>query len=573
MDEQEAAPSGNKGARIGLYVAAAGVLIGAGYLGLAAIASDKVEQGTTVAGVDIGGLSRQDAQDKIDTAMTQRATQPITIAAEGHTLKVVPKSSGLTTDTSHALDGKTGFTLAPGTVWHRVFGGGGSAQNLPTKVNRQVLISSVTSAGGSLKGAPQQGTVAYVDGVPTVTKRSVPGKGIDAAAVADQIAAGWPARTSYTAAVKAQTPAITNDELDAFAAGPATVAVSKPVEVTNGQLSVTIPKRELPDLLTVTNSGGKLALQANSSKLKEFLEHDAPELAAGASNGKVVIDAQGAKTYTAPAAGTTIDPTGSDADFLKAVSSATGRSFAAKTKNQLPTMTLDDLKSMKLDKLSTFDTPLPGGATNAARTKNIKIALGTINGMVVAKGQQFSLLNALGKLDASKGYVDAPTIQGGIEIPALGGGLSQVSTTVYNASFFAGVQLDEHTAHAFWIPRYPMGREATLWTGTIDNRWTNDTNGAIAIQAEVTTDSSGQQVVRVTYYGTPTFTVASTTSAKYAFTSPKTQYINSAVCLPQAPSPGFSVLVTRVVKQGDKVVRNERLVTTYIPSDQVICSR
>jgi vancomycin resistance protein YoaR len=81
--------------------------------------------------------------------------------------------------------------------------------------------------------------------------------------------------------------------------------------------------------------------------------------------------------------------------------------------------------------------------------------------MLLQAGQRFSMNAALGRRARARGFVAAPMISGGIHVRSVGGGISQVATTLYDAAFFAGLRLIAHTPHSFYIPRYPIGREAT----------------------------------------------------------------------------------------------------------------
>lgn len=575
---------GHRGLRFGLYGGAALVLLAAGYLGLAAVNADRIPSGTTVGGVDVGGMSRHDAAVKLDTFVRASGARPVTIVAEGRSLSLVPAKSGMRLDDARALDNLTGFTLAPGAIWHRLTGGG-EHRSLRPVVDKQALRSAIATVGETLHGAPQIGTIEYVDGAPTITKESVAGSGLQPAELTDQIAAGWPGKLTYTAKLTHQSPAISNADLRTFADGTALTAVSAPVVVTNGIRSASISTTEIASALEVVDQNGSLALKVKSAQLNSILTELAPRLNTLPHNGKVIVSGSGSPTYVAPTGSTAIDPSKSDADFLAAVlanpnasadgkdSTSSTRTFVAKTMTVPPSMSLDQLKSLRLDKVSEFETFLPGGPDNEARTKNIKIALSTINGMVVGRGEQFSLLEELGPLEKSRGYVDAPSIIGGIEKPALAGGLSQVSTTLFNAAFFAGAQLDEHTPHAFWISRYPVGREATLWTGYIDNKWTNNTNGPIVIQAGVVHDSaSGTNQVRIAFLGVPTYTVTTTTGPRTHIVQPKTRHLSGPSCVPMEPVEGFDIVVTRQVSRGGQVVDNNTFKTHYIPADKVTCN-
>src|SRR5690606_20323827 len=141
--------------------------------------------------------------------------------------------------------------------------------------------------------------------------------------------------------------------------------------------------------------------------------------------------------------------------------------------------------------MAEFRSEFPTGAANADRTENIRVGLGHLNGTVVMPGEQFSLAEALSPITADRGYVEAGVIVDGRLVKGIGGGLSQVSTTVLNTAWFAGVQLDEFTPHSYYIPRYPVGREATLAVGVIDNKWTNDTSSPVLIQTWI----SGNEIV------------------------------------------------------------------------------
>ena len=130
------------------------------------------------------------------------------------------------------------------------------------------------------------------------------------------------------------------------------------------------------------------------------------------------------------------------------------------------------------------------------RVRNIRLIAEAVDGTVIAPGERFSLNGVAGPRTRAKGYVPAPFISDGELKDSVGGGVSQMSTTVYNAAYFAGLHIDAHTPHSFYISRYPPGREATLDYPGIDLVWTNDTRAPVLVRA-VTTATS----VSVTLYG------------------------------------------------------------------------
>jgi vancomycin resistance protein YoaR len=125
-----------------------------------------------------------------------------------------------------------------------------------------------------------------------------------------------------------------------------------------------------------------------------------------------------------------------------------------------------------------------------------------LNGTLVRPGERFSLNGRLGRRTPAKGYLPAPVINGGRLVKGYGGGVSQVSTTTFNAAFFAGVRIEQHTPHSFYISRYPEGREATVSWPDVDQVWTNDTGFGILIRAQI----SGNDLT-VTFLGTKVWDV------------------------------------------------------------------
>lgn len=143
--------------------------------------------------------------------------------------------------------------------------------------------------------------------------------------------------------------------------------------------------------------------------------------------------------------------------------------------------------------IGTFTTPF---TCCEPRATNIRLIAEAVDGTVIAPGERFSLNAIAGERTRAKGYLPAPFIADGKLVPSVGGGVSQAATTVFNAAYFAGLRLDAHMAHSFYISRYPPGREATLNYPDIDLAWTNDTGAPVLVRA-TTTDTS----VTVRLYG------------------------------------------------------------------------
>jgi vancomycin resistance protein YoaR len=112
-----------------------------------------------------------------------------------------------------------------------------------------------------------------------------------------------------------------------------------------------------------------------------------------------------------------------------------------------------------VERVGTFTTRHPGGQP---RVTNIHLAADALQGAVVEPGANFSLNGRLGPRTKAKGYVDAGVIYDGVMATDVGGGVSQLTTTLFNAAFFAGMELKSYQSHTLYIDRYPYGREATI---------------------------------------------------------------------------------------------------------------
>ena len=142
-----------------------------------------------------------------------------------------------------------------------------------------------------------------------------------------------------------------------------------------------------------------------------------------------------------------------------------------------------------------------------------------------------------------------------------------MSTTTFNAAFFAGVRINEHTAHSFYIARYPEGREATVSWPDVDQKWTNDTGFGILIQANVTGDN-----LTVTLWATKTRDIQAVKGPRRNVVQPKTIVDAKPGCVPQLPTPGFDVTVSQIFRKNGAQVKKVRFTTHYIPEDTVTCS-
>lgn len=133
-------------------------------------------------------------------------------------------------------------------------------------------------------------------------------------------------------------------------------------------------------------------------------------------------------------------------------------------------------------------TTLAGSTQN--RITNIKLAVEAINGIVLAPGEQFSYNDALGERTAEKGYKAAGAYSGGQVVQEIGGGICQVSSSLYYAALLANLQIDSRTCHYFPVAYLPPGLDATVSWGGPEFKFTNNRDWPIKIVASVDTSKN-----------------------------------------------------------------------------------
>lgn len=148
------------------------------------------------------------------------------------------------------------------------------------------------------------------------------------------------------------------------------------------------------------------------------------------------------------------------------------------------------------DTLSTKSTTY---TNNANRTTNLRLACEAINGTVIQPGEVFSFNDVVGERTAEKGYKAATVYaEGGKNDEQLGGGICQVASTVYYCTLYANLEVVERTEHMYRVEYIDYGIDATIYWGSLDYKFRNDTDYPIKIEASVT------DRVNITFLGTKT---------------------------------------------------------------------
>lgn len=171
------------------------------------------------------------------------------------------------------------------------------------------------------------------------------------------------------------------------------------------------------------------------------------------------------------------------------------KEFKAALRPAQPRITVETLAPITM-KLTGFTTSAGGSSRN--RLHNITLACKAIDGVVLLPGDEFSYNDVVGPRVPSAGFREAPVIVRGKLEPGTGGGICQVSSTLYNAALYADMEIVRRRHHAFPVKYVPAGRDATVVDGVVDFKFKNRLEHPVAIVAKLV----GAKCV-VSIYGHP----------------------------------------------------------------------
>ena len=212
---------------------------------------------------------------------------------------------------------------------------------------------------------------------------------------------------------------------------------------------------------------------------------------------------------------------------------------------------------------------------------NIRQPAKVFNGQVVAPGAQFDFLQRVGPIDPAHGFALGGVIVHGKSdhTGAMGGGICSASTTMFNAAANAGLQIDERHNHAYYINRYPIGLDATVFSNgwqTYDMKWTNDTSNYIVVHS--TSTKGSKSTITVQLWSLPTGRTTTFSPAYQANVIKATdskEYTSKLspgqTARAEYPTDGFDTSRTRTVTDGTgKVIHQDTWKSHYVVVDGIL---
>ncbi|MGH9228671.1 MAG: VanW family protein, partial [Acidimicrobiales bacterium] len=490
------------------------LLFGAWAIDAAALAG-QVRRNVEVAGRQVGGLGQASLPDVMNRIAEEVAARPVRITSDDNTYETTAGDIGLALDeqatSDTALDVGRGDSLfmQPFTWLQSFFA--------PRDVDVHYTVSGPTATA---KMVELQGADLTAPRDPTIELGSqgwalvpgIPGHGVDIETLVDELPEA--AAESRTGAIEIEVgsaPVAPNftDEQAQELADRANEMTGNGLQLTAAETTETVPAAQLRTWIGPTAEGGEPALAINKDAVDKALPQVFADIVAEPEDARIVLDA----------GGPTVVPSQEGVACCGADSAA--RVWAALTDGQPgaelevtitePTFTTEAAQECGVTqpvggnhawRNGAPTTAGPGFTTyynpGGSRVTNIHRIADLIDGALVEPGETFSINDLVGPRTVAKGFVEAGAIRDGKHVDEVGGGVSQFSTTTFNAAYFAGLDITEYQAHSEYFARYPRGREATMGHPAPDLAFLNDTPHCILVDTSHT-DSS----VTVTLWSTP----------------------------------------------------------------------
>ncbi len=369
-------------------------------------------------------------------------------------------------------------------------------------------------------------------------------------------------------------------ETPAIQAADTSEAVAKARTMLDGSVGLSFEEvvwalspAEIASAMDFTTEGegaqSKLVPYLSHEKLAEFFKTVATAVAREPKNATWETDGETA-TLIPGSPGLALDAEKTAEKLTLAALSPDARVATVEAVETQPSRSTEQAKEMGIvSKLAGYTTEFGG---SDGRRKNVQRAAELINGTLLAPGEEFDFDTVVGQRTTANGFTTAPAIIAGKLEDSLGGGICQVSTTLFNAVFFAGLDVTARSNHSIYISHYPTGRDATVSWGGPAFRFKNDTPHWVLIKSAASWSS-----LTFVVYGTPVGrTVTYTTGDWYGITSPTEKRVKTAELfvgqtrVVDDGQSGRKIKVTRTVVENGTTVHSDSFVSSYPMKPKII---
>ena len=502
--------------RVAVLIAACVVAVAIIVTLAATAGGDTIHGNVTVHGIGVGGLTVDQAALKLAHAAPSGGGVSLTWNGHQWDMNATTLHAHLAAATA-ARDAyrytRQGNFLA--RSWTRLWLLLASHDVAPAVVFAKARVAErLATIARDVDAKPVQGSVT-VRGARPVVREAHDGRTIDRAAVLSLFERAVVSGDHLTAALPVVTVVPDVSTADAqTAAATARTWLSGPLALTHAGHTWTIGRQDLGQYLAFVPSkdAPRLRVTFDSLVTRGYFDFITQQVGKPGKNASFTASANGRHvTIRKGASGFGVVPRPTIANMNAAAAAGGSRTVAAVFGKAPPLLSYSEATAMDITRrIGTYTTSV-AGTTN--RLTNVGLGSSLLNNSLIGPGKVFSVNATTGQRTAAKGFKMAPTIINGQLADSVGGGMCQVSTTVFNAAFQAGLEIVERHNHELYISHYPLGRDATVSYGSYDLKFRNDTPHWILLKTAFTGWS-----LTVSLYSAPLHRkVVASTSAWYGF--------------------------------------------------------
>ncbi len=571
VDVTDGGSSARRRWRVAIGVVVTLVVLGGAYLAAYSYAGTTVPAGTTVLGIDIGGLTQDEAEEVLRTELPALADSEMTLLVEQDSYSIVPSESGLNVDVAATVRAAGPGASDPLRLIESIVSGGGPVDPVVV-VDDEALAAAVDVVATDADREAVDGAIEFSGGNVEATLPQQ-GRTVDREAAADTVSDAYLTVSGPVALpVTTTDPRVGEEAVQQALAEVAEPAMSGPVPLRSDLGSSRLSTALLSGVLSLeATAEGTLEPRLDADALIEASSSQLDALGRPATDASVAI--RSGRPVVIPSSNGREPDTTTYADDVLAALTETGdaRVVELPLQTRRPDFSTADARASGVrEVVAEFTTFYPHADY---RNTNIGRAAELANNTFLKPGDVFSMNDTVGERTVERGFTAGFIIEGGRFAEAVGGGVSQLATTLFNAGHFAGFDDVEHHAHTLYIDRYPPGREATVFWGFWDLRFGNNTPYGAVVQAFINPSSPGSTgSVTVRIWSTPHWEVESVTGQPFNTRPFERRQISGPGCVPSAGSNGFDIIVTRTLALDGTVERREEIYTRYEATPEVVCT-
>jgi vancomycin resistance protein YoaR len=468
-------------------------------LGLTFAGSSKtLPPGATIAGVSLGGLTTDEAVAMLEARYDAVKSTPAVFTAGPRTWRIRPNELILEIDWRAAVESvrRQGDGIAPvrglRRIGTRLFG----AEVTPrARVSTALLAHDLDGMQRRVDRPQRQAAIRFRGLQPEIVPGAT-GRMLEREAAARVIVSSLVSldRSTRELPVRISQPDVTAADLSP-ALEQVRTAVSGPVRLTVGDTRWRVPRWRISKILRLPGNG-MTKVTIGGAGATEFFKRFREQVDRKPADAAFVVLPSDRVQVRPAKPGLQLDVPAAGRAILAAALSPTDRVAKLVVETAKPERSTREARAMGITGRVAGYTTYYGGEPN--RIHNVQLVARLIDGALIAPNTLFSFNATTGERSAAKGFLEAPVIINGELQTGLGGGVCQVSTTVFNAAYEAGLPIESRTNHALYIDHYPQGRDATVNYPDIDLKFRNDTGKWLLVRTFV-----GSSALTVKLYGKP----------------------------------------------------------------------